>query len=88
VMAATAGREDLALHGAPSKTEEVVQFHVGEIVTSLQKVSDILTSACRAGPPDAVVLITSPLILLSVARPAVLMSPPSRIQVSLGPQMS
>ena len=39
LMAASAGRDDLALNGAPSKAEEVVQFHVGETVTSLQKVS-------------------------------------------------
>ena len=29
----------MALNGAPCKSDELVQFHVGETVTSLQKVS-------------------------------------------------
>jgi len=39
LLSATAGREDRALNGAPSKAEEIAQFHVGETVTSLQKVT-------------------------------------------------
>jgi len=39
LLSATAGREDMALNGAPSKADEIVQFHVGETVTSLQKVT-------------------------------------------------
>lgn len=31
--------EVMALNGAPCKADELVQFHVGELVTSLQKVS-------------------------------------------------
>ena len=39
LLTANASREDLALNGAPSKADEIAQFHVGETVTSLQKVS-------------------------------------------------
>ena len=39
ILSSAAGNESLALNGAPSKSEELVQFHVGETVTSLQKVS-------------------------------------------------
>merc|ERR1712087_373456 len=39
LLSATAGREDMALNGAPSKADEIVQFHIGETVTSLQKVT-------------------------------------------------
>ena len=34
-----AGNEALMLNGAPSKSDELVQYHVGETVTSLQKVT-------------------------------------------------
>jgi len=39
LLSVAAGREDTALNGAPSKADEIVQFHVGETVTSLQKVT-------------------------------------------------
>uniref|UniRef100_A0A7S0PY64 DNA damage-binding protein 1 n=1 Tax=Coccolithus braarudii TaxID=221442 RepID=A0A7S0PY64_9EUKA len=39
LLSATAGREGAALNGAPSKAEEIAQFHIGETVTSLQKVT-------------------------------------------------
>jgi len=39
LLSSAAGSESLALNGAPSKSDEIVQFHVGETVTSLHKVS-------------------------------------------------
>jgi len=39
LLSAAAAREDMSLNGAASKADEIVQFHVGETVTSLQKVS-------------------------------------------------
>ena len=39
ILSSAAGAETAALNGAPSKSDEIVQFHVGETVTSLQKVS-------------------------------------------------
>ena len=52
LLAAAAGAEQLALNGAPSKAEEVVQFHVGETVTSLQK-------ACLGAGCSEVLLYTT-----------------------------
>jgi len=39
LLSSAASSETLALNGAPSKSDEVVQFHVGETITSLQKAS-------------------------------------------------
>ena len=39
LLSSAAGNEQLALNGAPSKSDELVQFHVGETVTSLQRVA-------------------------------------------------
>lgn len=44
LLSSAAGSESLALNGAPSKSDEVVQYHVGETVTSLQKV--VLAPGC------------------------------------------
>ena len=37
LLSSAAGNEALALNGAPSKSDELVQYHVGELVTSLQR---------------------------------------------------
>ena len=37
LLTSAGANEALSLNGAPSKSDEVVQFHVGETVTSLQK---------------------------------------------------
>lgn len=39
LLSSGTGNEAMALNGAPCKSEELVQFYVGETVTSLQKVS-------------------------------------------------
>ena len=39
LLSSAAGNEALAMNGAPSKSDELVHFHVGETITSLQKVS-------------------------------------------------
>ena len=39
ILSASAASEALALNGAACKADEVVHFHVGETVTSLQKVT-------------------------------------------------
>ena len=45
LLATIAGNQDAVyLNGAPSKADEIVQFHVGETVTSLQKVT--LAAGC------------------------------------------
>ena len=49
ILSSAAGNEALALNGAPSKSDELIQYHVGETVTSLQKVS--------LGPGTAEVLL-------------------------------
>ena len=39
LLSSAAGNAELALNGAPSKADELIHFHVGETVTSLQRVS-------------------------------------------------
>lgn len=38
ILSSAVANEALALNGAPSKSDELVQYHVGETITSLQKV--------------------------------------------------
>jgi len=65
LLSSAAGNEALALNGAPSKSDEIVQFHVGETVTSLQKVSlgpgcsEVLLYTTIMGGVGALLPITS-----------------------------
>jgi len=54
LLSSAAANEALALNGAPSKADEIVQYHIGETVTSLQKVS--------LGPGNAEVLLYTTLL--------------------------
>jgi len=54
ILSSAAANEALALNGAPSKADEIVQYHVGETVTSLQKVA--------LGPGNAEVLLYTTLL--------------------------
>ena len=65
MLATAAGREDLTLNGAPSKAETVANFHVGETLTSVQKVSlgpgcaDVVLYTTILGGIGALLPITS-----------------------------
>jgi len=65
LLSSAAGNEAAALNGAPSKSEEVVQFHVGETVTSLQRValgpgcSEVLLYTTIMGGVGALLPLTS-----------------------------
>jgi splicing factor 3B subunit 3 len=65
LLTSAAANEALALNGAPSKSDEIVQFHIGETITSLQKVSlapgcaEVLLYTTILGGVGALLPITS-----------------------------
>ena len=65
LLSSAAGNEALALNGAPSKSDELVQHHVGETITSLQKVclgpgcSEVLLYTTIMGGIGALLPLTS-----------------------------